>query len=192
MLALLAGMILGGLSTEHWQLILSGDVRSFKKQELSLMGGIIAFLIASGLMIRKWQIPVKAIDYLILAVPLATAIGRIGCHLAGCCSGQVCDNNWGVSFGPTTPAYQLHVQQGLLTGIEPMPVPVHPFPLYMVMAYRIVYGKALWYSRRQFRPGQLASFTFMIYFISRFVLECWRDGTTNHSMGTRWIGLKTT
>lgn len=35
-------MILCGLSTGHWQLILSGDVRGFKKQGLSLMGGILA------------------------------------------------------------------------------------------------------------------------------------------------------
>jgi phosphatidylglycerol:prolipoprotein diacylglycerol transferase len=66
-----------------------------------LMGGALA--VAAYVVLRKLPVPVIA-DGAAIAVPLGSAIGRIGCFLNGCCAGRPTGTLLGVVFPGTSAA----------------------------------------------------------------------------------------
>ncbi|MBR5151869.1 MAG: prolipoprotein diacylglyceryl transferase, partial [Elusimicrobiaceae bacterium] len=84
-------------------------------------GGLLLAVGAAIAYMRRKQLPIlKTSDFLIVAVPLGHALGRIGCFLAGCCYGKPTALPWGVRF--TDP----HA----LVAPELMGVALHPTQLY--------------------------------------------------------------
>ena len=70
----------------------------------TLLGGLIGGILGSELS-RRWlgfKYPVA--DAYALVLPLATAIGRIGCLLGGCCFGTPANLPWAICYGPGSEA----------------------------------------------------------------------------------------
>jgi phosphatidylglycerol---prolipoprotein diacylglyceryl transferase len=79
-------------------------------------GGVIGVLLASLIFARVKKMTMGHFgDIVAPAAALGLAIGRVGCLLAGCCYGAVCDLPWAIQYPHT------HETHGL---------PVHPVPLY--------------------------------------------------------------
>ena len=64
----------------------------------------------------KWPTK-KVLDVYVIALILASAIGRIGCFLQGCCGGKPCDLPWAVRF-PRHPEVSLHPTQVYMVFLE--------------------------------------------------------------------------
>ena len=84
-------------------------------------GGLIyygGFLAAGGAIVVFARVHKEKIsglfDFVITAVPLAHAFGRIGCFLHGCCFGKVCHSFPAVRFPITSPAAWKHHAEGLI------------------------------------------------------------------------------
>ncbi len=98
-------------------------------------------------------------DVFVPTAALALAIGRIGCLMAGCCYGAVCEVPWAI-----------HYPHGHETG----GLPVHPTPLYESFALLVVTGLLLRIDKRKPFNGLTTWMFFIIYGVVRFVIEYYR------------------
>lgn len=121
-------------------------------------GGLVFGI--SALVFQGWWAKIGALRTLDLAAPAAAigyGIGRVGCFLSGDgCYGLPTNLPWGMSFP---------------NGIEPVFVPVHPTPLYELVAGLII-GWWLW--RRAGKPhptGWILGQYLILTAIARFLVE---------------------
>ena len=77
-----------------------GSVVALWQGGLTLYGGIVAGTAAGLMAARRFGLPRWSVaDALTPSLALGAGIGRIGCHLNGCCYGRT------VAFGQTLPAW---------------------------------------------------------------------------------------
>jgi phosphatidylglycerol---prolipoprotein diacylglyceryl transferase len=129
---------------------------------LVFYGAFVTGIPAGFLLLRRYGLPVLAFwDILATALPLAHAVSRVGCFLAGCCYGAPSDAAWAVTFPADSPT-------------APPGVPLHPVQLYEAAALLLI-GVAtnVFYTFRRF-DGQVFLLYVVSYAASRFVLEFFR------------------
>lgn len=136
---------------------------AFQKGGLSFFGGLFFSISACVFYCYRNRISfLKIADILTPSVALGLSIAKIGCFLAGCCHGGVCEVPWGVTFNhPETLA-------------EPKGVPLHPVQLYEALSTIGIFF-ALIFSRRFRRfHGELFFFFLISYGVIRSFLETFR------------------
>lgn len=158
-----------------------GSFRVFKQGGLVFYGSIIAGVLAALIYLKiKKQ---KFFDYaaaIIPAIPLAHAIGRVGCFLAGCCYGKVCDTPISVIY--TNPV-----------GGAPTGVPVFPIQLVESACNLVVFAILLIYTGKEIKKGSVIFLYMILYAVERFVLEYFRaDEIRGAFLGistSQWISI---
>jgi phosphatidylglycerol:prolipoprotein diacylglycerol transferase len=121
---------------------------------LVFYGGWFGGTAALWLFSRLKQEPLLPLaDFTISAIPLAHAVGRIGCFLNGCCYGSPTTVPWGVCL------------EGAMR---------HPTQLYEFAVNVAVYGMMWAAILRKLRPGALLALYLMTYPAGRFVIEFFR------------------
>ena len=122
-----------------------GSVLALWQGGLTLYGGIVAGTVAGLMAARQFGLPMWTVaDALTPSVALGAAIGRVGCHLNGCCYGRPTSLPWGVVFPPDSYA-----------GLEFGNAAIHPSQLYLAGAGLLLFLLA-WGLRRRFTvPGTL-------------------------------------
>lgn len=146
-----------------WRRILSFD---FLRSGGVFYGGFIAAVIASVILMRRWDLPWrKTADAFAPGIALGHAIGRLGCFSAGCC--------WGV---PTTSwiGVRFTEKASELTGV-PVDTPLVPTQLIEATANLLIFAFLLWLTKRRKFEGQIIYSYLMIYSVARFTIEFWRD-----------------
>ncbi len=129
--------------------------------------------------LRKEKVPVRPfLDILAFAGPVVHSFGRVGCFLAGCCHGSVCDSPIGVTFShPETLA-------------TPMNVPLYPTQLFDIAVNLIILVTVYFIQKKQQFDGQLFLIYLIMYGIGRSIVEMYRgdeargflfDGVLSHS-----------
>lgn len=104
LIAILAGGLIGGrllFVIVNWEYFSRHLLRTVMLTEggLAFQGALVGGLIGGMAVSRIKRIPFwKASDLIAPYIPLAQAIGRIGCFLNGCCYGRVTDGGIGVTF----------------------------------------------------------------------------------------------
>jgi len=142
--------------------------------------GGLALAIPIGIMfIRRFRMPMwKVFDLAGYGIPLGLVFGRIGCFLAGCCWGKVCALNspMGLAFPRGSPAWDLHVHEGLITRAAAHSLPVYPTQLWEAFGCLVIFAYLYFWRRTRLRfEGQLLFLFVMDYAVLRFVIEFWRD-----------------
>jgi phosphatidylglycerol:prolipoprotein diacylglycerol transferase len=118
-------------------------------------------------------------DALVPATALGQAIGRLGCLMAGCCYGTVCEQPWAIRF-TNADAYRF-------SG-TPLYEHLHPVQLYTFAANLAVMGLLLWLRPRRRFEGQVLSAYFILEGLARAVVETWRgDGDRGFWLGLSWL-----
>ena len=124
------------------------------------IGGALAIVILSVLRKeRLWNFA----DFVVTAVPLGHALGRIGCFLNGCCYGTPCQLPWAI------PLQDVHR---------------HPTPLYETAFNLLVYAFLLWLYPRRKREGSVFIAYLLVYPVGRFFFEFTRGDPR-----MTWMGL---
>jgi phosphatidylglycerol:prolipoprotein diacylglycerol transferase len=137
------------------------DLLDLRGGGLVFYGSLLAAVPVGTVAMRVLGLPVLATwDVVATALPLAHAISRVGCFLAGCCHGRATEVAWAVTYpadNPLTPAG-----------------PVHPVQLYEAAALVGigVVVNAL-YERRRF-DGQVIGTYVLLYAVARAALETFR------------------
>ncbi len=146
-----------------WRRIISFD---FLRSGGVFYGGFIAAVIASVILMRRWNLPWrKTADAFAPGIALGHAIGRLGCFSAGCC--------WGV---PTTSwiGVRFTEKASELTGV-PIDSALVPTQLIEAAANLLIFVFLLWLTKRRKFEGQVIYTYLMIYSVARFTIEFWRD-----------------
>ncbi len=121
----------------------------------ALIGGLLA-LVAYALVHRVSL--TRMVDAVAPAVPLAQAIGRIGCFINGCNYGWPTDGTWGVVW--TSP-----------NAMAPQNVPLQPAQLYELIWDAFVFG-LIWKLRTRVRgDGVLFVIYGALYSLGRFFIS---------------------
>jgi phosphatidylglycerol---prolipoprotein diacylglyceryl transferase len=134
------------------------------KGGLIFYGSFFAAAVCVTVLARLHKEPVMQLaDFTITGMPVAHAIGRIGCFINGCCYGSVTTVPWGVW---TQDAVR------------------HPTQLYESVFNLLVYGLLLWFFPRRKQNGQVLALYLLTYPVGRFLLEFVRGDERLH-----WLEL---
>jgi phosphatidylglycerol:prolipoprotein diacylglycerol transferase len=162
LLAAAAGGIVGARAlyvATNWALFAANPLWIFQLQRGGMVfyGGLAggALAVTAYVLIMKLPVPVVA-DTAALALPLGSAIGRLGCFLNGCCAGRPTTALLGVTF-PGTPG------------------PVYPTQLIDAAANLLIFAVLLHLAvRHRLPPGLLWWIFLVLYGVSRFLVELLR------------------
>lgn len=121
----------------------------------SVILSMIAFTLIYG-KVFKWPTK-KVLDSLVIALILASSIGRIGCWLEGCCGGKTCDLPWAVVF-PSHPEAR-----------------AHPTQIYMFFLETVLWIYLLFFNSKKKRyDGQTFWVGVFLYSTYRIIIEFFR------------------
>jgi len=133
-----------------------------------IIGIIVAALIYMGVTRMRFSTLLSVGDAFIVGAFLALAIGRIGCTLNGCCSGQPSPFDF-------FPLAVIYTPRNTMAP-EYWGVPLYPTQIYHVLWNLIVFA-IVWRFRGKFKPeGGLLLFGFSIYAIGDLSLRFLRSG----------------
>ena len=127
-------------------------------------GGFIGAFLAGIIFARYKQLNILALaDYVVSALPLGHAFGRIGCLLNGCCYGKIAALPWSI--------FQHEAYR-------------HPVQLYEAALNIAIYALLIPAYRRRKRNGEILAIYCLAYPLGRFLLEFLRG---DERLG--WHGL---
>jgi phosphatidylglycerol---prolipoprotein diacylglyceryl transferase len=156
-------------------------------------GGFIGVALALPVFARRRGVSVLALyDFVVTSLPLAHALGRIGCFLNGCCFGRPWGGCAAVRFPHGTLPWWAHVDAGLIPRTALCSAAVHPVQLYEAACNLLLYGLLVALYRRRPRDGMLTALYLVLYPAARFGLEALRGDArptwASLSLG-QWISL---
>ncbi len=142
-----------------------------------IIGVIVAALIYMRVTRMRFSTLLSVGDAVAVAMPLALAIGRIGCTLNGCCSGQLSPFQsfpGAVIYAPRPPGTPF--QDWYHLSSQYMGVPIYPTQIYHLIWGLIVFA-VVWRLRGKFKPeGCLAFFCFCLFAAGDFGVRFFRIG----------------
>ena len=146
-------------------------------------GGFLGAVTVGYFLVRRYRLPWwRTADAFAPGIALGQAIGRQGCFAAGCCWGKPTSLPWGVQF--TELGHEI-------TGV-PLGVHLHPTQLYESFAALIFFALLVWLHRRRRFEGQVILTYAVLYALTRFVIEFFRDDPRGDVLGlTTLTGLST-
>jgi hypothetical protein len=184
------GTKLGAISSENFNFI----INNFQLPEIhskNMLGGLILGLIGIGLAKVVLKVKYPILNAFAIAVPVAMAIQRVGCLLAGCCFGNETNFWGGVQYGVGSSAFHHHYITQKVGLFDTLSLTVHPVPVYIIIyctitAVLIIRFRHLWK-----RPGNLALSSLALILMGRFVVEFFRSSLSNGDyLGNTFLGIK--
>lgn len=131
---------------------------------LTMLGGFIAAVGFGMLYLKIKKLPIlKIADIAAPSIGLGIFITRIGCFLNGCCYGVPTSSKLGMIFPPESPAGFTFPNQA-----------IHPAQLYSSLYGLIIFGLLLVLERYKKFDGFLLYVFFILYGISRFIVDMFR------------------
>jgi phosphatidylglycerol:prolipoprotein diacylglycerol transferase len=122
-----------------------------------------------------------AFDVIAVCTAMVHGFGKIGCFMAGCCYGKICDSSIGITY--TQPSSMAH----------PLHTPLYPVPL---IDSTIIFGACLfliWYRKHKKFEGELMLWYIFIYGTARFFTEFLRGDDDRGFIGplsqSQWVSI---
>ena len=142
---------------------------------LAFYGGLIVAMPVSIWYIlrnRKTLTLWRVADLAGFGIPLGLVFGRLGCWLAGCCFGRETGLSWGITYprGSFAHLYQIESGQSIL-GVLHGVGPVHPIPIYEILAGVLLAAVAVAMLRRKMRDGSALAAVVGGYALVRLLIE---------------------
>jgi phosphatidylglycerol:prolipoprotein diacylglycerol transferase len=176
-------------SADQWTLLFTRFYFS-PSDKKTILGGIIGLF--AGLILAKTILKFKqpVLDHFALALPIAMAISRIGCLMAGCCYGTPTSLPWGIQYDASSMAYHSHLLRGLIDFHSSTSLAVHPAQLYQVIGCLLI-AVMVWKTRKYWKAsGNRFLFSVLSYAVLRFFVEFVRDSHSSFVLVEVYYGLK--
>lgn len=152
---------------------------------LVFYGGLVGVATVLVFFARSRSVDLVALlDFLVTAVPLAHAFGRVGCFINGCCFGAVCDGVLGYRYEYNSQPWIAQVYGAGLPMTAQESLPVYPVQLYEAGLNLLLYVGLVWYYRRRPVTGSVLCAYLLVYPVGRFLLEFLRGDERGG-----WLGL---
>ena len=169
----------GAYVIEHWSLYADNPMDIFRLDEGGIMfyGGFLCVILALCLFAKYHkERTLDFLDWVVTPLPLAHAIGRVGCFLEGCCFGAQCpaDSPWAVVYPKGSHAWYAQVGDGLI-GRTDAALPLFPSQLFEAAGNLIIFAILMVTWRRRKFEGQQGALYFVLYAILRYVIETLRS-----------------
>lgn len=153
----------------------------FNAAGLVYYGGFIGAILMLMLFCKVYKEPFwGVVDSLLPSLPLAQAIGRVGCFLAGCCWGMPYEHGFFIS--PDSPI-----------AAAPKDVALLPVQLIESACTLALFIAMAVYGRKVRKPGKIFAMYCLGYGVIRFVLEFFRYDAVRGFVGSfsvsQWISL---
>src|SRR5436190_6128922 len=131
-------------------------------------GGLILAVTVALLYIRRIGLPLwTTCDVFAPGIALGHVVGRFGCFFAGCCYGRPTTVPWAITFTNAYAAANVGT---------PLNIPLHPTQLYEAGAEALILVVLLaTESRGRTYPGRTFWLYMLLYAISRFIIEFYRN-----------------
>lgn len=183
------GSKLSALGPEDWLLVWETGSIPYDIGRSSI--GVILFgWLGIGIAQRWLQFKHSVLDLYVIALPAALIFQRVGCLTAGCCFGNPTTLPWGIRYGDYHQIWTHHYVENLSSWEGGLSLPVHPVPVYFIMAYLVIILVALIFRNRLKVNGSQALLGLILLFMFRFLIEFFRDPVTNHGWGELVFGIK--
>ena len=114
------------------------------------------------------------LDFVITALPIGHAVGRVGCFLEGCCFGKVTNGPLGVVYPTGSHVWAHQVREGIISRHALHPLPVYPSQLFESALLLVVFFLLVRHYPKR-RKGEQVALYAMLYATARFILETFRD-----------------
>lgn len=167
-LAALIGSRLFHVFIEHPSYYLSNplEIPKIWKGGYTFYGGMIPAALVFWWYVKKRHMPMlQSMDISATYLMLGMAIGRLGCFLAGCCHGKVCDFLlFPISYVTTHPD----------SFSRPLGIPLYATQIWESAGSFSVFLFILWLRKRKKFHGQLVAALFIGYPIVRIFVEIFR------------------
>jgi phosphatidylglycerol:prolipoprotein diacylglycerol transferase len=176
-------------------LLLITDFRSFVNTPSELLslarsggvfyGGLILAVVVALWYIRRIGLPLwTTCDVFAPGIALGHVVGRMGCFFAGCCYGKPTSVPWAITFRDPYAAANVGT---------PLNIPLHPTQLYEAGAEALILVLLLATESRGKRyPGRTFWLYMLLYAISRYIIEMFRDdprGTVGMFSTSQFISI---
>ena len=140
-----------------------------------LPGGIVALVLLAPVVCRRLGVsPGRFGDAITPAITAGIAVTRLGCTIAGCCTGEVCAAPWCVSFPRGSAVYGIHRRLGLVPEDAARSLPVLPVQVGFLAVALALTGFAVWLERHKRYDGQVALTTMTLFAASTAMIEPFR------------------
>ena len=143
---------------------------------LVFYGGLVASLLTGWWYLKRHRLPLfKYFDFVIPALALGHAVGRLGCFMSGCCYGRpLLHDVWYAVVFPANPS-----------SLAPSGIPLYPTQLMESGVEFLIFLGLNWKLKRKTFDGQIIALYLMCYAIVRFTLEFFRgDAERGFVFGT--------
>ncbi len=127
----------------------------------SFQGALLGALIMALILFRKRRLDAwRWLDTAAPVLALTSAVGRIGCLMAGCCWGAPTNLPWGIVFTESKAA--------------PLNIPLHPTQAYYLIASVIIFATLLVRRKTAAFRGELILLFVLMYLTSRSIIDPFR------------------
>lgn len=151
-------------------------VAAFETQGIVFYGAPLGGGLALYFACKKLELPfLRFLDVAVAGVPMAHAMGRLGCFLGGCCFGRPYEGPFSVLYThPLAPAANPSVLR-------------HAVPLYESSLLLLLGAFLLFFPKRRVGSGETVGYYFAAYAVIRVLTEAFRgDGVRGV-----WLGVST-
>ncbi len=150
-------------------------------------GALIGLFIGAPLVARWYRLPIaKLCDGLIVVTAVTYAGTRLACLVGGCCFGSHCDHAWAIRYPHGSVPFVMQHQAGLIGADAATSLPVHPTPIYFLVAALLSAAVALAVGRRKRYDGQVFWVGFTLLSATTLAVEPFR-ALANHQ--AFWAGV---
>lgn len=169
------------------------DIIRVDKGGLVFYGGFFGAGLAAWIFARARQVPtLMLLDYILTALPLGHALGRIGCFINGCCQGSVHHGILACTYPARSSVFWSQVEDQLIPSSALSALPVWPVQLFEAAANLLIYGLLFRAYLRPHSNGSIVARYFILYPIVRFSLEFLRgdlsDRVVLHGLtSAQWV-----
>lgn len=151
------------------------EIVRIDKGGLVFYGGFIGAAAAVVWIARRIDLDVLEVaDLFALAVPVAQALGRVGCFIRGCCHGTPSQQPPSVLYLPDSDIFFVQRLRGLINSDAVQCLPVHPTQVYQSLTNMIIWGMLLALAGKLKGRGQLFAAFVALYATGRFIIEFFR------------------
>lgn len=176
------------VSLSDWREIIIGN-KPLEFHRRSVLGGILVALPA--VVMVRWFLKFNhnVVDAFAFVPFVGLAIQRIGCFAAGCCHGTLSNLPWAVRYSNGSSAFYEHVHQGYVSTSSASSLSIHPVQLYEAMVCVLIIVVLMIIKNRFRNSGSLFYSSIVLYGVSRFILEFYRDHGSRIVSGANFFGI---